>query len=53
MLKRLFLYLDHYFRNMNCDPFLFVSKKTKLIEVSLDNLNEGPIFYKTDCKYSF
>ena len=45
--------LDHYFRNMNCDPFLFLSKKPKLIEVSLDNLNEGPILYKTDCKYSF
>ena len=45
--------LDHYFRNMNCDPFFFLSEKTKLIEVNLDNLNEGPIPAKTDCKYSF
>ena len=45
--------LDHYFKNMNCDPFFFLSKKTKLTEVSLDNLNKGPIPAKTDYKYSF
>ena len=38
--------LDHYFRNMNCDPFYFLSKKTKLVEVS------KPIRAKTDYKYS-
>ena len=45
--------LDYYFNKINCDPFRYLSKKTWNIEVSLDNLNEGPIPAKTDYKYSF
>ena len=37
---------------INYDPFFYLSKETKNIEVSLDNLNEGPIPAKTDYKYS-
>ena len=37
---------------MNCDHFFFLNKKTKLVEVSLDNLDYEPIPAKTDYKYS-
>ena len=43
--------LDHYFKKMNCDPFFFLSKKTKNIEVSLDNLKGGSIIAESDYRY--
>ena len=43
--------LDHYFKKMNCDPFFFLNKKTKNIDVSVDNLNGRPIPAKSDNRY--
>lgn len=43
--------LDHYFKKMNFDSFFFLSKKTKNIEVSLDNLNGGSITAESDYRY--
>ena len=42
--------LDAYLKKMNCDPFFFLSNKTRLIEVSLDNPYEDKIPVKTDYK---
>ena len=42
--------LDAYLKKMNCDPFFFLSNKTKLIEVSLDNPYEDKMPVKTDYK---
>ena len=38
--------LDVYLKKINCDPFFFISTKTKLIEVSLDNPKEDHIIAK-------
>lgn len=39
--------LDVYLKKIICDPFLFISTKTKLIEVRLDNPKENQIIAKT------
>ena len=41
--------LDQYFKGMNCDPFFYLSKKSKNIEVSLDNPKYGPLPVLTCC----
>ena len=43
--------LDAYLKKMNCDPFFFLSNKTRLIEVSLENPYEDNIPIKTDYKF--
>ena len=45
--------LDTYLKKMNCDLFFFLSCKTRLVEVSLDNHVIGKIPAKTDYKFIF
>ena len=45
--------LEAHLKKMNCDPFVFPSNKTRLIEVSLDNPYEDNIPVKTDYKLIF
>ena len=44
---------DSYLKKMNCEPFFFLSNKTRLIEVSLNNPDEDKIRSKTDYKCIF
>ena len=43
--------LDLYFTKMKCEPFFFRSKKTKMIEIDLDNANKEHCPVNTDYKY--
>ena len=43
--------LDLYFTKMKCEPFFFRSKKTKMIEIDLDNANKEHWPVNTDYKY--
>ena len=31
---------SYYLKQIKCDPFFFFSKKTKMVEISLDNPDE-------------
>lgn len=43
--------INQYFKKFNHDPFFIQHRKTNMIEVCLDNLNEKQVPTKTDCKY--
>ena len=48
-----FVPLDSYLKKINGDPFFFLSRKTRLIEVSLDNPHEDKIPARTDYRFLF
>ena len=43
--------LDTYLKKINCNPFFFLSHKTRLIVVSLDNPHEDRIKAESDYKF--
>ena len=45
--------LDTYLKKMNCDLFFFLSRETRLVEVSLNNPYEDNIPSKPDYSYFF
>ena len=42
---------NQYFKRFKCKPFFIHHRKTNMIEVCLDNINEKQVPTKTDCKY--
>ena len=48
-----FVPLNSYLKKINGDPFFFLSRKTRLIEVSLDNPHEDKIPARTDYRFLF
>ena len=42
---------SYYLKQINCDPFFFLSKKTIMLEISLDNPDEEQIPVLTDHYY--